>query len=286
MIPAIAVRNLSLSYGKRKVLQDVSFSVQQGEFFIIIGPNGSGKSTLVKAISGTVRTESGCIEILGRSVRKFSRKALARLVAAVPQTQPVDIPFTAAEVVLMGRSPHLKFPGIEKPEDIRIAEEAMLFTGVSQFGPRKLDRLSTGERQRVLIARAVCQEPRVIVLDEPTASLDLAYQVHVMELMERLRRRDGTTVVMVSHDLNLAAMYADRLLLLKEGRAVGLGAPREVLTYELLEETYGCVLLVDENPVKPVPRITLAPGVPKQGSGTEKARIVSSGEEGQPPGTV
>jgi len=259
MIPAIDIRGLNLSYGKRTILHDVSFSVREGEFFIVIGPNGSGKSSLVKAISGAVRAGTGGIEIFGRPLRDHSRKALARLVAAVPQTQPADVPFTAAEVVLMGRSPHLGLLGVESAEDVRIAEAAMSFTGVTAFGLRKLDRLSTGERQRVLIARAVCQQPRVIVLDEPTASLDLAHQINIMELMEKLRKQNGTTVVMVSHDLNLAAMYADRLLLLKEGRIVSLGSPTEVLTYQVLEETYGCVLLVDDNPVKAAPRITLVP---------------------------
>lgn len=260
MIPAIDVRELSLSYGKRRILYDISFSVGEGEFFIVIGPNGSGKSSLVKAISGVMRAGTGDIEILGRPLRDYSLNALARLVAVVPQTQPADVPFTAEEVVLMGRSPHLGLLGVESAEDVRIAEAAMSFTGVTAFGRRKLDRLSTGERQRVLIARAVCQQPRVIVLDEPTASLDLAHQIQIMELMEKLRRQSGTTVVMVSHDLNLAAMYADRLLLLNEGGMVRLGSPADVLTYGILEETYGCVLLVDDNPVKAVPRITLVPG--------------------------
>lgn len=260
MMPAVDVRGLSLSYGKRAVLRDVSFSIPPGEFFIVIGPNGSGKSSLVKTISGMTRPGSGAVEILGRPLGDYSRKALARLVAAVPQNQPVDVPFTAAEVVLMGRSPHLGLLSVESAEDVRIAEEAMNFTGVSAFASRKLDRLSTGERQRVLIARAVCQQSRIIVLDEPTASLDLAHQIHIMELMEKLIKRAGTTVVMVSHDLNLAAMYADRLLLLKNGEIVSLGTPAEVLTYRVLEETYGCVLLVDDNPVKAVPRITLVPG--------------------------
>jgi iron complex transport system ATP-binding protein len=256
---SLNVRNLDLAYGKRTVLQGVSFSVREREFFIIIGPNGSGKSSLVKAISGTVRPDKGDVEILGRPLRSCSRKWLARSVALVPQNQPMDVPFSVAEIVLMGRSPYMGLLGMESVEDLRIAEHAMSFTGVSELAGRKFDRLSTGERQRVLIARAVCQQPRIMVLDEPTASLDLAHQIHIMELMEKLRSLDGTTIVMVSHDLNLAAMYADRLLLLKEGKIMSLGAPGEVLNYETLERTYGCVLLVDDNPVKNVPRITLVP---------------------------
>ena len=135
----------------------------------------------------------------------------------------------------------------------------MAFTNVKHLAGRRFDQLSAGERQRVLISRAICQQTRIIVLDEPTAPLDLAHQIHVMDLLERLRMEGKITVVMVSHDLNLAAMYADRLLLLKEGKVVRVGKPNEVLTFETLEQAYGCVLLVDENPVKKVPRVTLVP---------------------------
>ena len=135
----------------------------------------------------------------------------------------------------------------------------MSFTNVEHLAGRRFDQLSAGERQRVLIARAVCQQPRIIVLDEPTAPLDLAHQTHVMDLLERLRKEEKMTIVMVSHDLNLAALYADRLLLLKDGGIVSLGTPDEVLTFQTLERTYGCVLLIDQNPVKKVPRVTLAP---------------------------
>jgi iron complex transport system ATP-binding protein len=162
-------------------------------------------------------------------------------------------------VVLMGRSPHLPWMGLERRKDLEIAERAMRFTHVAHLAGRKLDQLSAGERQRVLIARAICQQPRIMVLDEPTASLDLAHQIHIMDLMEELRSDEGITVIMVSHDLNLAAMYADRLLLMKQGSVVSLGKPAEVLSFETLEQTYGCVLLVDENPLKKVPRVTLVP---------------------------
>ena len=189
----------------------------------------------------------------------YSGKALARSVAVVPQTPPADVPFTVAEVVLMGRSPHLSLLAIEKRKDLELAERAMSFTNVQHLAGRRFDQLSAGERQRVFIARAICQQPRIIVLDEPTAPLDLAHQIHVMDLLERLRKEEKITIIMVSHDLNLAAMYADLLLLLKGGSVVSLGKPEEVLTFQTLEQAYGCVLLVDENPVKKVPRVTLVP---------------------------
>lgn len=259
MKTALAVKGLGHCYGQRTVLDAVSFSVQEGEFFIIIGPNGSGKTTLVKTISGTLQLQRGQIEILCRPIQSYSGKALARSVAVVAQAPPSDIPFTVADVVLMGRSPHLSLLEIEKLKDLELAERAMAFTNVQHLAGRRFDQLSAGERQRVFIARAICQQPRIIVLDEPTAPLDLAHQIHVMDLLERLRMEGKITVIMVSHDLNLAAMYADRLLLLKEGKVVSVGKPEEVLTFETLEQAYGCVLLVDENPVKKVPRVTLVP---------------------------
>jgi len=260
MTSALMLQHLKLSYGNRRVLNDVCFSVLEGEFFIIIGPNGSGKTTLVRAMSGAVKPQQGEVQVLGRALRSYSGKALARCVAVVPQVAPVDIPFTVAEVVLMGRSPHLPWMGLERRKDLETAERAMHFTHVAHLAERNLDQLSAGERQRVLIARAICQQPRIMLLDEPTSALDLAHQVQIMDLLDKLRKDEGITVVMVSHDLNLAALYADRLLLMKEGGVVSLGKPAEVLTFETLEQTYGCVLLVDNNPVKAVPRITLVPG--------------------------
>jgi iron complex transport system ATP-binding protein len=260
MNPALSLQNLNLAYGNRPVLTDVSFSVHEREFFIIIGPNGSGKTSLTRVISGAARPQKGEVQILGSPLRSYPGKTLARKVAVVPQIAPVDVPFTVAEVVLMGRAPHLGWLEMEERKDREIAERAMAFTNVEHLAGRKLDQLSAGERQRVLIARAICQQPRIIVLDEPTASLDLAHQIHIMDLLEQLRRDEGITVVMVSHDLNLAAMFADRLLLMKQGRVVSLGKPADVLNFETLEQAYGCVLLVDNNPIKGVPRITLVPG--------------------------
>lgn len=259
MSHVIDLKHIFLAYGPRPVLNDISFSVYEKEFFIVIGPNASGKTTLVKTISGVVKPQKGDIKIIGQSLSSFSRKKLARHIAVVPQTAPDDIPFSVAEVVLLGRSPHLGFMGLESANDLEIAEQAMSFTNVSHLSNRRMDQLSGGERQRVLIARAICQKPKIIVLDEPTAALDLSHQIHIMDLMEQLRCDEGITVVMVSHDLNLAAMYADRMLLMKNGSIVKLGHPSEVMSFEILEKTYECVLLVDENPLKKVPRVIQAP---------------------------
>jgi len=259
MNTAIKITNLGHSYGSIPVLADISLSIQKGDFFIIIGPNGSGKTTLMKTISGIEKLQKGHVEILGNPIRNYSRKALARTLAFVPQLVLEDIPFTVTEVVLMGRSPHLGMLGLEEKTDFEITRQAMAFTEVERLANRKLDQLSGGERQRVFIARAICQEPQVILLDEPTAALDLAHQVRVMDLMEKLKEEKGVTVIMVSHDVNLAAMYGDRLLLIKEGKIVSSGTPAEVINFQTLEEAYGCVLLVDESPMGRFPRVTLVP---------------------------
>ncbi|MDX9786635.1 MAG: ABC transporter ATP-binding protein [Desulfobacterales bacterium] len=259
MKKAIHIEHLFRTYNGTSILKDISFQVLPGEFFIIIGPNGSGKTTLLKTLAGIDLPQGGRVNVFDRALERYSRKDLAKTLSFVPQNMPLDFPFTVAQTVLMGRYPHLGVLGFEGEADIQIAQRAIEFTGVTHLSGRKVDQLSGGERQCVFIARALCQEPRLLLLDEPTASLDLAHQVRVMDLMARLKRETGMTVVMVSHDVNLAAMYADRLLLLKSGQIAALGAPRQVMTFETLESVYGCPLLVDESPLDGLPRITLVP---------------------------
>lgn len=243
---AIVVRGLNLHYGRHHILRDISLEVDAGEFVVIIGPNGTGKTSLLKALVGLVKT-IGAIEILGKPLSSFSRRELAKSVAVVPQQLPIEFPFTVAETVLMGRSPHLGLLAVEGEEDYRLARQAMEFTEVNDLADRRLDELSGGERQRVIIARAICQQPKLILLDEPTASLDPAHQVRVMDLMERLRREQNVTIVMVSHDLNLAAMYGDRLLLMDNGSIIRSGSPAEVMTAEQLAGSYGCRMVVEKS---------------------------------------
>jgi iron complex transport system ATP-binding protein len=259
MKPSINVNNLSHSFGEHLVLKNISFQVSQGDFIIIIGPNGSGKTTLMKVISGILKPQKGDLKILNRPIDQYHRKVLAQTIAFVPQMTFVDFPFTVTEIVLMGRSPYLGMLGLEQENDLEIANQAIAFTGLENLAHRKLEQLSGGEQQRVFIARAICQEPDIILLDEPTASLDLAYQVRIMDLMEKLKTEKAITIVMVSHDVNLAAMYADHLILLHNGQVIRQGPPHEVLTYKTLEKAYGCTLLVDESPLGKFPRVTLVP---------------------------
>jgi iron complex transport system ATP-binding protein len=243
MNPAFIVENLSYAFGTQAVLKNLSFSVPQSDIFIIIGPNGAGKTTLIKLMIGILKIQTGQIEILQAPIGNYSQKRLATALAYVPQGLPVGFPFTVEETVLLGRAPHQKVLGLASQDDLDIAQQAMAFTEVAHLARRKLDQLSGGEQQRVLIARALCQQPQVMLLDEPTASLDLSHQIRVM----------------VSHDVNLAAMYGDQLLLLKAGEIVCMGAPNEVLNFKTLEETYGCKLLVDSSPLGDLPRVTVVP---------------------------
>ena len=260
MSPAIRVTALELSRGNQRILKGIDLSVPRGLFFIIIGPNGSGKTTLMKAMAGLEVSQGGRIEIMDTALADYGRKALARKIALVPQSMPSDFSFTVEEMVLCGRAPHLGLLGVEGREDLAVAREAMAFTGVDHLADRRVDRLSGGEQQRVSIARAICQQPEVILLDEPTSALDLSHQVMIMDLMERLKRERGTTVVMVSHDINLAAIYGDTLALVKDGRMAAEGPPTEVLRPEILEPVYGCSVLVDQGPFGGLPRISPVPG--------------------------
>ena len=259
MKSAFAVENLSYAYGSQFVLQNLTFSVPQGEMFVVIGPNGAGKTTLIKLMAGISKRQTGRIEILQAPIDSYPQKRLAKALAYVPQGLPVGFPFTVAETVLLGRAPHQKVLGLASQNDLDIALQAMQFTQVAHLAGRKLDQLSGGEQQRVLIARALCQQPQVILLDEPTASLDLSHQIRIMDLMEKLKSEKELTIVMVSHDVNLAAMYGDHLLLLKAGQIVCLGPPHEVLNFKILEEAYDCKLLVDASPLGNLPRVTVVP---------------------------
>ncbi len=253
--PAISIRHLSYAYGKVKVLEDLSFDVERGAFFTIIGPNGSGKSTLMRLVSGVLTHGQGEIKIADRSLKSYSGRGLARKIAYVPQTVSQAFPFTVEELVLLGRSPHQGILGMNTRQDYDAAHQAMGFTNVDHLGQRTLDQISGGERQRVFIARAICQDPEIMLLDEPASALDLAHQVMLMDLMDRLKREAGITIVMVSHDINLAAMYSDHMVLLAGGRVVQKGEPASVLDPSTLEEIFGCPFLVDLNPLGNVPRI-------------------------------
>lgn len=246
--PAIAVDAVTFGYGGAAVLRDVSCAIGRGEFVGIIGPNGSGKSTLLKLMSGYLQPASGRVCIDGGPVERLSRAALGRLIGVMPQDTAVALPFTVMEMVLLGRTPHGAGFAFEDEGDLAAARRAMERTDTLALAARRVTELSGGERQRVILARALAQEPQILLLDEPAAFLDIRHEVEMYDLLRDLQR-EGMTVVSVLHDLNIAALYCDRLVLLADGRVAGAGAPAEVITYQMLTEVYGTEVYVAMNDV-------------------------------------
>jgi len=238
-------------------LRDLSFTVEASEVFGIIGPNASGKTTLIRLLSRVLLPARGEILLDGRPLEQLTRAAVATQVAVVPQDVPQGFPYTVEELVLMGRFPHAPGRLFESAADRDHARQAMAQAGVADLAAERIDRLSGGERQRVILARALAQRARLLVLDEPTAHLDLRYQAECVGLLRRLNRDTGLGIVLVSHDLNLAAEVSDRLLLLAAGRAVRLGSPEAVLDDAVLEEVYGCRVLVDKHPASRRPTVQI-----------------------------
>ena len=234
----IAVDALTVRVGDATLVHAAGFTVSGGEWVSVLGPNGAGKTTLLRALAGLVEF-SGSVLVAGSDARRLSRRALGRLVALVPQQPVVPAGLTVQEYVLLGRTPHLSYLGQESADDIAGAAAALDRLDLGAFGGRPIESLSGGELQRALVARALAQEAPILLLDEPTASLDVGHQQAVLELVDRLRRESGLTVLATMHDLTLAAQYGDRTILLERGRIVADGAPAEVLTEQTLAGLYG-----------------------------------------------
>jgi iron complex transport system ATP-binding protein len=219
-------------------LKDIVLDVDRGDLVGILGPNGSGKTTLLKLLGGVFQPASGSVKLDGRPLADWSRREIARRVAFVPQETSAPFDFTVIDIVLMGRFPHLGAFELEGPEDLAIARRALTATGTEAFEGRAFSTLSGGEKQRVVIASALAQSPELLLLDEPTASLDIGHQIEVQTLLRRLNADDGVTMVLSTHDLNLAAALCRRLVLLKDGRVLASGPTGEVLTRDTVRELY------------------------------------------------
>lgn len=252
---SIRIDGLHVGYNADPVLSGVTLDIAGGEFVGIVGPNGSGKTTLLRSIARILRPNKGTILIDDRDVFSIPAKELARDVGVVPQDTVPAFDFTALDIVLMGRSPHLGRFQTEDAKDLSIAEQAMRQTGTLEFANRSFATLSGGERQRVVIARALAQEPRVILLDEPTSHLDINYQYEILNLILHLNKEHGLTVLAVLHDLNLASGYSGKLVMLGEGRIQAMGTPSEVLTAENVKRVYGVEVWVRKHPTSGRPYI-------------------------------
>jgi len=253
----ISAENINFSYATKPVMENVSLTIDKAQIVAIIGPNGSGKTTLLKIINGTLFPDAGQMLIDGKETSRWSRKDIAQKVAIVPQETAVIFPFYAEEIVLMGRFPHLNNYRFEDKKDYRIVHEAMEKTDTIAFAARRFDELSAGERQRVLIARALAQEPKVLLLDESTVFLDLKHQAQFLALLRQLNTAQQLTVIFVTHDINLAAQHADRIILLYSGKIYAIGKPAEVITAANIKEVYDVDSLIDQNPQNGLPRMTL-----------------------------
>ena len=260
MTAVLEGEDLGFAYGRHAVLDHVAVHAAAAEWVGIIGPNGCGKTTLVRLLSGVATPRAGVVRLGGRPLATIRRRELARRVAVLPQDPWLDFPFTALEVVLMGRAPHLPALGFPGVRDIRLAREALACLEVGDLECRPLGHLSGGERQRVLLARALAQEPQVLLLDEPTTHLDLRHQAGICDIVRALQRERGLTVIAVLHDLNLAAVYCDRLVLLAAGRVVREGVPADVLTADTLSAAYGARVHVGLNTATGTPVVLPLPG--------------------------
>ena len=258
MTGSIEIRNLSFAYGARRVLDGVSLTVESGEMVGVLGPNGSGKTTLLKLLSG-VLAGRGAVKLAGRAIEGYSRTELSRLVAVVPQESEVHFPFTAAEIVLMARASHHGRLALEGGADLEAARRSMAETDTEPLADRWLHELSGGEKQRVMIARALAQEAEILLLDEPAAFLDLKHQLDAFALMRRLNAERGLTVVAALHDLNVAALFFPRLVLLSAGKIFRDGAPEDVLTADNIRAVYGVEVRVERAAPGGRPHVFLRP---------------------------
>jgi iron complex transport system ATP-binding protein len=234
----LQVTNLNVSYGTRRVIHDLSFELAAGSVLACIGPNGAGKTTLVRALSGIIPPDSGSILMNGRDLANLSAGERARCVAVVPQARQLPPAFTGWETVLLGRTPHLNWLGQISGRDEKLARQAMQRTRTLELAERPVGELSGGEQQRLLLARALAQAAPLLLMDEPTAHLDLRFQLNLMDEVRSLARQDGLAVLVVLHDLNIAARYSDRIALLVDGSLSAIGTPDEVLNPDRLSEAY------------------------------------------------
>jgi len=282
----VEVQGIGLAYGRNVVMRDLTFQVMPGEMVGLIGPNGSGKSTIIKALSRVISPYSGKIFLDGKNISKIPREDLARLLGVVPQMPLLPSAFTAFEIVLMGRNPHLGLFQYEGPRELAIAWRAMERTATQALAERRIGELSGGEIQRLVIARVLAQETKVILLDEPTGNLDIGHQVEILDLIKNLCLENSLTVLAALHDLNLASQYCDRLIMINNGRIHTEGIPREVINAKNVEEVYGVEGCVYAHPVNGLPTVLLKAGNGKNANPRNAATIQALKSKGEPDASI
>lgn len=236
--PFMSLRNVSFAYNKDPILRNISLDITAGETIGVIGPNGSGKSTLMKLMGGVLQSNPDSVFIKGSDLHLLKKRILAQSIAWIPQENPIVFPFKVAEVVMMGRHPYLSPLMFERSEDFNVVHQAMSLTNTLEFSNRSFNEISGGEKQRVLIAGALAQEPEMMLLDEPTSALDLKYQIEILNILQHLNENKGVTLVMALHDLHMASKFCKRIILLQKGQIVRDGTPAEVMQKDILEKVY------------------------------------------------
>jgi iron complex transport system ATP-binding protein len=264
-VPAVRLRadSLTLAYGERAVVEGLDLEVFAGTVTAVIGPNGCGKSTLLRALGRLLKPQSGRVLLDGERIDKMATREVAKVLGLLPQAPSAPEGLTVADLVARGRHPHQAWYRQWSADDEEAVAQALEWTGIADLADRPVDELSGGQRQRAWISMALAQGTDLLLLDEPTTFLDLAHQVDVLELIRRLHAEAGRTVVMVLHDLNLAARYADRLVAMRDGRIVAAGESRDVITEELLAEVFGLAARVIEDPVAGTPLVVPIGGHPR-----------------------
>lgn len=253
----LSARDVRFRYGDREVLSGVDLRVAEGEVTVLLGPNGAGKSTLLGLFSGLLSPHAGEVAVLGRPPSSYGRREMARILSVVGQDPPLDFPMSVEEYVMLGRFPHHGFFGTAAGEDLREVDRALSMTSMSGLRERGLGSLSAGERQRATVARAIAQGAGIMLLDEPTAFLDIYHRVGFYEIVTELGRSCGVTALIASHDLSLCAEYGDRIVLISGGRVRASGRPEEVLTPGYLREAFGLDVVCDRNPSTGAVRVNL-----------------------------
>jgi iron complex transport system ATP-binding protein len=269
----LRIENIEFAYESVKVLDGITFNVNSGEFIGVMGPNGSGKTTLLRCINNILTPQVGTVLIDGKMVNELSRRAIAKRIGVVPQSSNIEFAYTIHELVLMGRTAHIDRFHSETKRDFELVNIAMKLTNISHLAERTFEELSGGEQQRVIIARALAQEPRVLLLDEPTLHLDISCQFEIMDLVKKLATEKNIIVIAVFHDLNLASQYSDRLLLLDKGKIVSIGTPQTVLTPENIRKTYNINAIVRTHPLTGTPYVTPYHIVSKRAKSAKDRRL-------------
>jgi len=242
----LEIKDLKSGYSGRTIIDGVSFSIEKGEFVGIIGPNGAGKTTLLKTMTHILSPSGGGVFLEGKDVHRLNSTEMARRFAMVGQDLRSIFSFTVKDIVLMGRTPYIGLFNSETGDDLKMVDHVLELTDLKDFIERPIDELSAGERQRVLIAKALAQDPAILLLDEPTAHLDIGYQMEILELVRSLKRERQLTVVCVLHDLNLASQYCNRIILLDKGKVADFAPPKDILKYDTIEKIFGATVLVNE----------------------------------------